>query len=202
MDIGRKQIFIILSGIQIFKSRIDSKKIIFYLLILILLAFINFYIKPLIKKEYLHEDIEKFNSNVSWKINLIIWGCIFLFVWIFKAKTIQSRAESILVFLFLVIFTFMSFTGIITNISLYINQLTIQEKEREVFLILSNNIKSEKYIHLLGNEISITVYDEKNLEKIDEIRNKNGLKPLNEISNRDTINIVFKKGLLDFKYLK
>lgn len=191
-----------MSGIRILKKRIDKKTIVFYGLFILLFFILNFYLQPLIKREYLQDDIEKFNDNVSWKIHLIIWSCILLFVLLFKAKTIQSKGEAILGFLFLIIFTFVFFTKIITNLSLYVNQLTIRGKEKEVLSVYAEKIKQEKYIHLSGNKISINDFDEEILEKIDEIRNLNRVRPLNEISNRDTINVVFKQGLFGFKYLK
>lgn len=190
-----------MSGIRILK-RIDKKTIIFYSLFILLFVLLNFYLKPLIKREYLQDEIEKFNDNVSWKIHLIIWSCILLYVLLFRTKTIQSKGEAILGFLFLIIFTFVFFIKIITNISLYVNQLTIRETEKEVFSVHAEKIEQEKYIHLSGNKISIHDFDDEILEKIDEIRNKNRVKPLNEISNRDTINVVFKQGLFGFKYLK
>lgn len=202
MDIGRKQILIILSGIGVLKKRIDKKKIIFYSLLILILIVINLYVQPLIKREYLQEEIEKFSDNVSWKIHLIICSCILLLVLVFKAKTIQSRGEAILGFLFLIIFTFLFFTRIITNISLYVNQLTITGKEKEVLSVYAEKIEKEKYIHLSGNKISIHNFDEEILEKIDQIRNKNRVRPLNEISSRDTVNVVFKQGLFGFKYIK
>ena len=156
----------------------------------------------MVKKIYLRDDIENFNDHFSWKINLIICSCILLFVLVFKTKTIQSRGEAILGFLFLVIFTFVFFTKIITNISLYVNQLAIKGKEKEVLSVYTEKTEQGKYIHLSGNKIYITNSDEEILNKIDEIRSKNGVKPLNEIRNRDTVNVVFRRGLFGFKYLK
>lgn len=191
-----------MSGITILKKKIDKNTIIFYSLFILLFVVLNFYVQPLVKREYLQDEINKFSDHFSWKINLIICSCILLFVLVFKAKTIQSRGEAILVFLLLVIFTFIFFTKIITNISLYVNQLAIKGKEKEVLSVYTEKTEQGKYIHLSGNKISIHDSDDENLEKIDEIRNKNRVKPLNEISNRDTINIVFKQGLFGFKYLK
>lgn len=191
-----------MSGIQIFKKRINKKKIVIYILFILFFLFLNFSLQPLIKKEYLPQEIERFDENISWKIYLLICTGTLLYILIFKTKTLQSKGEAILGFLFLFIFSFVIFTKIITNISLYINQLTVREKEKEVFIINIENLKSREYIYLSGNRIFMAASDEENLEKIDEIRNKNGLKPLNETYNRDTINVVFKKGLLGFKYLK
>ena len=191
-----------MSGITILKKKIDKNTIIFYSLFILLFVVLNFYVQPLVKREYLQDEINKFNDHFSWKINLIISSCILLFVLVFKTKTIQSRGEAILVFLLLVVFTLIFFTKIITNISLYVNQLAIKGKEKEVLSVYTEKTEQGKYIHLSGNKISIHDSDDENLEKIDEIRNKNRVKPLNEISNRDTINIVFKQGLFGFKYLK
>ncbi|KUJ57635.1 hypothetical protein AR686_02410 [Chryseobacterium aquaticum subsp. greenlandense] len=191
-----------MSGITILKKKIDKNTIIFYSLFILLFVVLNFYVQPLVKREYLQDEINKFNDHFSWKINLIICSCILLFVLVFKTKTIQSRGEAILVFLLLVVFTFIFFTKIITNISLYVNQLAIKGKEKEVLSVYTEKIEQGKYIHLSGNKIFIHDSDDENLEKIDEIRNKNRVKPLNEIRNRDTINIVFKQGLFGFKYLK
>lgn len=186
-----------MSGITILKKKIDKNTIIFYSLFILLFVVLNFYVQPLVKREYLQDEINKFSDHFSWKCS-----CILLFVLVFKAKTIQSRGEAILVFLLLVVFTFIFFTKIITNISLYVNQLAIKGKEKEVLSVYTEKTEQGKYIHLSGNKISIHDSDDENLEKIDEIRNKNRVKPLNEISNRDTINIVFKQGLFGFKYLK
>lgn len=191
-----------MSGIRILKKSIDKNTIIFYSLFILLFTVISFYIKPLVKKIYLRYDIENFNDHFSWKINLIICSCILLFVLVFKTKTIQSRGEAILGFLFLVIFTFVFFTKIITSISLYVNQLAIKGKEKAVLSVYTEKTEQGKYIHLSGNKIYITNSDEEILNKIDEIRNKNGVKPLNEIRNRDTVNVVFRRGLFGFKYLK
>jgi len=191
-----------LSGITILKKKIDKNTIIFYSLFILLFVVLNFYVQPLVKREYLQDEINKFSDHFSWKINLIICSCILLFVLVFRTKTIQSRGETILVFLLLVVFTFIFFTNIITNISLYVNQLAIKGKEKEVLSVYTEKTEQGKYIHLSGNKISIHDSDDENLEKIDDIRNKNRVKPLNEISNRDTINIVFKQGLFGFKYLK
>jgi hypothetical protein len=191
-----------LSGITILKKKIDKNTIIFYSLFILLFVVLNFYVQPLVKREYLQDEINKFNDHFLWKINLIICSGILLFVLVFKTKTIQSRGEAILVFLLLVVFTFIFFTKIITNISLYVNQLAIKGKEKEVLSVYTEKTEQGKYIHLSGNKISIHDSDDENLEKIDEIRNKNRVKPLNEIRNRDTINIVFKQGLFGFKYLK
>jgi len=191
-----------LSGITILKKKIDKNTIIFYSLFILLFVVLNFYVQSLVKREYLQDEINKFNDHFSWKINLIICSGILLFVLVFKTKTIQSRGEAILVFLLLVVFTFIFFTKIITNISLYVNQLAIKGKEKEVLSVYTEKTEQGKYIHLSGNKISIHDSDDENLEKIDEIRNKNRVKPLNEIRNRDTINIVFKQGLFGFKYLK
>jgi len=191
-----------LSGITILKKKIDKNTIIFYSLFILLFVVLNFYVQPLVKREYLQDEINKFNDHFLWKINLIICSGILLFVLVFKTKTIQSRGEAILVFLLLVVFTFIFFTKIITNISLYVNQLAIKGKEKEVLSVYTEKTEQGKYIHLSGNKISIHDSDDENLEKIDDIRNKNRVKPLNEISNRDTINIVFKQGLFGFKYLK
>lgn len=191
-----------MSGITILKKKIDKNTIIFYSLFILLFVVLNFYVQSLVKREYLQDEINKFNDHFSWKINLIICSGILLFVLVFKTKTIQSRGEAILVFLLLVVFTFIFFTKIITNISLYVNQLAIKGKEKEVLSVYTEKTEQGKYIHLSGNKISIHDSDDENLEKIDEIRNKNRVKPLNEIRNRDTINIVFKQGLFGFKYLK
>jgi len=191
-----------LSEIRILKKSIDKNTIIFYSLFILLFTVTSFYIKPLVKKIYLRDDIENFNDHFSWKINLIICSCILLFVLVFKTKTIQSRGEAILGFLFLVIFTFVFFTKIITSISLYVNQLAIRGKEKAVLSVYTEKTEKEKYIHLSGNKIYITNSDEEILNKIDEIRSKNGVKPLNEIRNRDTVNVVFRRGLFGFKYLK
>lgn len=191
-----------MSEIRILKKSIDKNTIIFYSLFILLFTVTSFYIKPLVKKIYLRDDIENFNDHFSWKINLIICSCILLFVLVFKTKTIQSRGEAILGFLFLVIFTFVFFTKIITNISLYVNQLAIKGKEKEVLSVYTEKTEQGKYIHLSGNKIYITNSDEEILNKIDEIRSKNGVKPLNEIRNRDTVNVVFRRGLFGFKYLK
>ncbi len=191
-----------MSGITILKKKIDKNTIIFYSLFILLFVVLNFYVQPLVKREYLQDEINKFNDHFLWKINLIICSGILLFVLVFKTKTIQSRGEAILVFLLLVVFTFIFFTKIITNISLYVNQLAIKGKEKEVLSVYTEKTEQGKYIHLSGNKISIHDSDDENLEKIDEIRNKNRVKPLNEIRNRDTINIVFKQGLFGFKYLK
>ena len=191
-----------MSGITILNKKIDKNTIIFYSLFILLFVVLNFYVQPLVKREYLQDEINKFNDHFSWKINLIICSGILLFVLVFKTKTIQSRGEAILIFLLLVVFTFIFFTKIITNISLYVNQLAIKGKEKEVLSVYTEKTEQGKYIHLSGNKISIHDSDDENLEKIDEIRNKNRVKPLNEISNRDTINIVFKQGLFGFKYLK
>ena len=191
-----------MSGIQILKKRIEIKTIANYLLFALVFILLNFYLQPLIKKEYLPKEIERFNENVSWKIYLLICSSLLLFIVIFKAKTLHSKGEAVLGFLFLCIFTFVISTKLITNTSLYINQLSITGKEKEVLTVNLENFNGKKYAHLSGNKIFIDDSNEEYLEKIDEIRNKNGLKPLNEIGNRDTINVVFKKGLFGFKYLK
>ena len=191
-----------MSGIQILKKRIEIKTIANYLLFALVFILLNFYLQPLIKKEYLPKEIERFNENVSWKIYLLICSSLLLFIVIFKAKTLHSKGEAVLVFLFLCIFTFVISTKLITNTSLYINQLSITGKEKEVLTVNLENFNGKKYAHLSGNKIFIDDSNEEYLEKIDEIRNKNGLKPLNEIGNRDTIHVVFKKGLFGFKYLK
>lgn len=191
-----------MSGIQILRRKIDKKTLVTYLLFILFFVFINFYLQPLIKKEYLPIEIKRFDENISWKIYVVICSSILLLILIFKAETLQSKGEAILGFLFIVIFSFFFFTKIITNISLYINQLLIRGKEKEVFVVHVESLEDKKYMHLSGNKNFINDSDHKNLGKIDEIRNKNGLKPLNEIYNRDTINIVFRKGLFGFKYLK
>ncbi|NMR33540.1 hypothetical protein HIO71_04885 [Chryseobacterium aquaticum] len=165
-----------MSGITILKKKIDKNTIIFYSLFILLFVVLNFYVQPLVKREYLQDEINKFNDHFLWKINLIICSGILLFVLVFKTKTIQSRGEAILVFLLLVVFTFIFFTKIITNISLYVNQLAIKGKEKEVLSVYTEKTEQGKYIHLSGNKISIHDSDDENLEKIDDIRNKNRVK--------------------------
>ena len=137
-----------MSGIQILKKRIEIKTIANYLLFALVFILLNFYLQPLIKKEYLPKEIERFNENVSWKIYLLICSSLLLFIVIFKAKTLHSKGEAVLGFLFLCIFTFVISTKLITNTSLYINQLSITGKEKEVLTVNLENFNGKKYAHL------------------------------------------------------
>jgi len=187
--------------ITIFKKEIKWSSILFYLVFLFFFIVMNFILEPIIGRQYPSEEIKYFKENEAWKIMALIIGSIFLFLFFFKAEGIEQKGNLFLGFLFLSVFSFVFFTNHITSIALYINQLDVKEKEVSAYLVLNEDVRGEKFISLLGEKESISNFDDI-FESIENTRNQKGLVSIQNLKNRDTIHIVYKKGLFGYSYIK
>lgn len=178
--------------------KISKYKLSAYLIVGIIISLNLFVIKPILKDNYFTDDVFDFKRN-SWKYTIGISLIIFVVFTIFAFKKNKLNRNFI-------IFNLMSITlitffgkGIIDGALLYANLKIKTEKYTKTYIVLRHDLN--KVFHIYDNKTEFIVSDEQ-LKKIDAIRINNSLKSLYNLQNNDTLNINYKRGLLNVKFLK
>ncbi|MCL9810129.1 hypothetical protein [Flavobacterium luminosum] len=178
--------------------RISKKKLIVYLIVTILICFNLFVLKPILKKNYFSEDILDFERN-SWKytIGISLVLLIAFTVYAFKKNILNLK---FIIYNFIVVFVF-SFFGkaSIDHALLYANLKIETKKYTKSYVVI--RYAPNKVFHIYDNKSEFIVFEEQ-LKKIDSIRIKKKLKSLYNLKNNDTLNVDYKTGILNVKFLK
>lgn len=185
-------------SVKIFGKQIGLNKIFVFIVFLILYGIYTLVEQPVVKSGYLDSDIKDFKDNYSWKIYLVLWISFVIFAFYKIEKTKEAIGELGMLVLLYLVTGYLLFNNIITTNALFINQVTVVEKEMNSYEIFN-----------YSNDISLTeiknnkerISEKSFFDKINEKRKRNQLKPLNQVKHGDTVIVVFDKGLFGFKYL-
>ena len=178
--------------------RISRKKLIVYLIVGILISVDFFILKPILKENYFSDDIFDFEKN-SWKYTIGI--SLFLFalsvVYAFKKNILNLN---FIIYNFIVVSLFAFFgKALIDDALLYANLKIETKKYIKSYVVLRYD--PNKVFHIYDNKSEFIVVEEQ-LKKIDSIRIRKRLKSLYRLQNNDTLNVDYKTGLLNIKFLK
>ena len=156
-----------------------------------------FIIQPYTEKIYLNEDINYFKEYYFWKIYFLGWSLVLVSFIIFKYKFILERFA--MIFFYFICF-YLTFQRIVTHTFLYINQIFQTKTERKVYKLYNE----KKYLQLFLNDEKEkkSIFDEKEINKINTIREKKNLKRIQNLPTHDSVCVDYKVGFFGIKYLK
>lgn len=187
-------------NIHVFGKKIKLDKLLYYIILFTILSIYSFLEKPFVKTKYLHTDIKYFEDNYSWKIYLLIYVILFIYVFIKIKKNAEKIGGLILAFLFLLFLGYSFLFNFITVNALYINQIKSLEKEKIEYRVF--NYENQISIQTKNRKEYISdVTNRKFFTRLNEKRKINKAQPLNQIKHGDTMIVIYDKGLLGFKYL-
>lgn len=178
--------------------KISKYRLSAYLIVGFILSLNLFILKPILKDTYYTDDIFAFERN-SWKYTIGISLIIFVVFTFFALKKNKSNKNFMIVNLMSIPLIALFGKGIIDDALLYANLKIKTEKYTKSYVVLRQDLN--KVFHIYDNQKEFIVSDEQ-LKKIDSIRIKNGLESLYRLQNNDTLNINYKRGLLNVKFLK
>ncbi|MCL9805509.1 hypothetical protein NAT51_08245 [Flavobacterium amniphilum] len=177
------------------KSRIK-----YYLICFTIMGIYSVIIKPFIEKPYLDNDIRSF-ENGTWIYTITLCVVLYLMAVIFflKTKEITDR-----LYVFLAPFAFFFFSsffikGMLDKGMLLFNTTTGNQYVTESYSVVKT--KEIECPYLLHN-IETLIGNEEELEKIDAIRKRKKQKSLFLLQNQDTVNVIYKTGFFNVKYLE
>lgn len=185
------------SSFNVYVKQINPNKLLVYLIFFILFFIYSFLEKPFVKEKYLQNDINDFEDNYFWKIYFLFCVIILILIFVKIKKSKEAIGGFILGFLFFLILRYATLNNFVTVNALYLNQIKSVDKEKIVYRIF--NYDKVISLHKINNEESI--FDDNIMKKIDRKRKINKQKTLLEIKHGDTVNVLYDKGLLGFKYL-
>lgn len=178
--------------------KLSKTNVILYFIIGSLLCFQLFVMNPIIKEIYNYNDISNFEKN-SWKYSFILQFFVFMISVIYSIKTKKINRYFIIsriILLFIMSFIFKDLTD---DLLLYLNSKVKVEKHIKEYIVLRYD--PNKVFHIYDKKNEFIVLDEQ-LKKIDSIRMKKNLKSLFKLHNNDTLNIEYKVGILNVKYIE
>lgn len=179
-------------------TKVSIKNIVFVICFIIVFLLQDFLLKPIIKENYLSEDLKKF-KEFSWKYTVSIFIVFFLIILLMIRKNLKiSQTPSII--LFLIIFGFGFYLGVhssLDNLLLYLNLKTKKREIVQTYQVISN--KEPQVFWLDGKE---PIHDRKDLEKINNQRIRNNLKSIFDYQNSDTVKVKYYKGIIDLNYIE
>ena len=159
----------------------------------------SFFLKPFIEDLYLSEDIRNFKAY-SWRYTVSIF-IIFSGIVIFLTRKNIKAVYIPLMLLMLIIFGigfYFSLHSFIDNVLLLVNSKTPKSEIIKSYEIINH---TEQKIFWLHSVDSIHIYDNNDLEKINNYRISKGLKSIYHYRNNDTIKMKFQNGWFDVNYL-
>lgn len=172
----------------------------FLVIIFILIPVLQrFFLKPFIEDLYLSEDIRNFKAY-SWKYTVSIF-IIFSGIVIFLTRKNIKAVYIPLMILMLIIFGigfYFSLHSFIDNVLLLVNSKTPKSEIIKSYEIINH---TEQKIFCLHSVDPIHIYDNNDLEKINNYRISKGLKSIYTYRNNDTIKMKFQNGWFDVNYL-
>lgn len=177
--------------------KISKTQIISFIIFIIIFSIYDFVLKPIIRERYLYADLENF-ENGSWKYTIIIF-IILLIIMLFaiiKSK-IKDLSNLPIVILVLGGVCFIGLRHPINDLLLFVNIQTGKEKITRKYEVV--NHKEQSVFWLDANENSI--HDNNDLDKVNKYRVEKNLKSVFEMKNKDTIVVLFKRGIMDINYL-
>ena len=156
-----------------------------------------FIIQPYTEKIYLNEDINYFKEYYFWKIYFLGWSLVLVSFIIFKYKFTLERFA--MIFFYFICF-YLTFQRIVTHTFLYINQIFQTKTERKVYKLYND----KKYIQLFldDEKEKKSIFDEKEINKINTFREKKNLKRIQNLPTHDSVCVDYKVGFFGIKYLK
>ena len=156
-----------------------------------------FIIQPYTEKIYLNEDINYFKEYYFWKIYFLGWSLVLVSFIIFKYKFILERFA--MIFFYFICF-YLTFQRIVPHPFLYIKQILQTKTERKVYKLYND----KKYLQLFldDEKEKKSIFDEKEINKINTIREKKNLKRIQNLPTHDSVCVDYKVGFFGIKYLK
>lgn len=169
-----------------------------YLILGLVIGLSFFVLKPAIKHNYFYADILYFERN-SWKYTIGISLSTFVVLIFFAFKKNKLNKHVILSNFILVSLLALFGKSLIDETLLYANLKIKTEKITKNYVVLKHD--SNKVFHIYDNKSEFIFFGDE-LNKIDYLRIINGLNSLYFLQNKDTLNVNYKRGFLNVKFLK
>lgn len=178
--------------------KISKYRIVTYLVFITIFCTHIFLLNPFINEKYFDIDVRNF-KDVSWKFSLLlpIALLIFFLVYGYKKKII-SIGYTFSILLLATLFGFF-FKSITDDFLLFLNSKINIESHTKVYHVVSDN--TNKIFHIYENRNEFITSPEQ-LNKIDSLRILKNNPSLYKLQNGDTLNVEFKLGLFNVKFLE
>jgi hypothetical protein len=177
--------------------KVSKSRLLTYLALGVIVTLNIFVLNPILKENYFRDDIFDFEEN-SWKYSIVICLVLFLIFTFFAFKKNQLNKKFLFHNLITVSLIAVFGKGLIDDALLYVNLKINVEKYTKSYVVKRYDLN--KVFHIYDNKNEFIVFDEQ-LKKIDSLRMKRNLKSLYLLQNDDTLNVEYKKGLLNVKFL-
>ena len=168
---------------------------------LVLAAIIGYkilYLNPFLKGLYSSEDMRNFKQT-SWKYSLLLSSLLLLIIIMIgvrkKLITRKFFLNCILIFFLFTVFT----KGLNDDILLYFNSKINIENYCKNYVVIRSDPNKVFHIYDKKNEF---IDSDQLFEKINSKRLSRNLKSLYNLQNNDTLNIDYKIGFLNVKFLE
>lgn len=169
-----------------------------YLIIGSIISLFIFVIKPILKANYFTDTIYDFKRN-SWKYSIGIALVLFVTFAIYAYKNKKLNNSFLIYNLISVSLIALFGKPLIDGVLLYVNLKIQTEQFTKSYVVSRYDPNKEFYIHDNKGEF---IRDKEQLNRIEALRIKKGLKSLYLLQGHDTLNVDYTKGLLDVKFLK
>jgi hypothetical protein len=177
--------------------KVSKSRIVTFIIIGIIFSIEIFILEPVIKENYYYRDISNFEEK-SWKYSIILALILNVAFTVYAYKT-NALNRSFFLNNLIGVLIFAFFTKVISdNILLYLNMKTNKNRYTKSYVIRRDDSKKLLLIYDNRNQI---IFSEEQLKKIESFRIKRKLKSLYLLQNNDTLNIHYKIGILNVKYL-
>jgi hypothetical protein len=178
--------------------KISKYRLLAYLIFGMIVSLDIFVLNPILKENYFRDDISEFEEN-SWKYSIVISLILFITFTLFALKKNRLNKSFIVYNLMAVSLIAVFGKGLIDDALLYVNLKIDVKKYSKQYVVLRHD--PNKVFHIYDNKNEFIVFEEQ-LKKIDSTRIKRNLTSVYNLQNNDTLNVDYKVGLLNVKFLK
>ena len=177
--------------------KLSKSKVLLFLILIVIFCYKHFYLKPILSKIYFDNDLRNFKEN-SWSYSFIL-PLVVLIVLIVYAKKRNLLNKSFVIYSMLYCsLLVLGVKGLTDDIFLYLNSKINVKNFTKNYTVIRYD--PNKVFHLYDMKNEFIDFDK--LKKFDSIRLHKNQKSLYKLNDKDTINVNFKKGFLNVKFLE
>ncbi|NHM04764.1 hypothetical protein [Flavobacterium celericrescens] len=178
--------------------KISKNRIVAYIVLIAIFCTHIFILRPYIKEKYFDIDIRNF-KEISWKYSLLFLSVLLISFLIYGyRKKIISVGYTFTMLLVVALFGFL-FKSITDDFLLFLNSKINLENHTKGYHVVTDS--SNKVFHIYENKNEFITSPE-HLNKIDSLRILKKYPSLYKFKNGDTLNVEYKLGLFNVKFLE
>jgi energy-converting hydrogenase Eha subunit A len=178
--------------------KISKGTILFLAIIVSIVCLQAFLLSPHIDELYSSDDVRIFKET-SWKYSIILPLVILILAVIYVVRKNINDWIYLLSFAFYLFLMSIIWKDLADDLLLYFNSKLNVVQHTKNYVVVRHD--ANKVFHIYDRKNEFIMYS-KSLRKIDAIRAKKNLNCLYDLQNKDTLNIAYKKGFLNIKFLE